>query len=135
MTAQLLRIDDPRDALSKAKRYELYQFARANGLNEVTEDMPAILIRSKLRAAGKTDIKIPKRTLGKVEFPDQAVTSDQANAVDAEADLARQFEATQEPVKSFSEMSRAELAKECKARGIKFERTDKKEKLLERLGG
>lgn len=135
MSLQLSRIDDPRDALAKAKRYELYTFAKANGLN-VTEQMPAILIRQKLREAGKTNIRVPKRTLGEIEFKDNAPPVDsESRDVDAEADLARQFQAAPTTEPDIKQMSRAELAKLCKQRGVKFERTAKKEKLMELLGG
>ena len=63
MTLVLNKIDDPRDNLEKARRMELYRFAKEHGL-DVTEEMPAILIRYELRRRGLTNIKIPVRILG-----------------------------------------------------------------------
>ena len=48
----LNKIDDPRDNLEKAHRRELVLFAQAQGVSEITEHMPAILIRRTLRAKG-----------------------------------------------------------------------------------
>jgi len=57
---------------------------------------------------------------------------------DADADLMRQYAAQQQapvPQVDYSTMTRAEMAKACKAGGIKMARTDTKEILMERLRG
>jgi hypothetical protein len=90
---QLKAINDPRDALEKARRYELYQWARANGVTEIVETMPAILMRKILRARGLARIEIPKRTLGAPEQAAPPVTSD--TAIDATSDLEQQWKREQ----------------------------------------
>lgn len=110
MSLILKNIDDPRDNLDKAHRLELVRYANARGMDEVTEQMPAILIRKQLRAKGFTDIKIPQRTLGmmqpgtnlesngaaepKTKAPIVASPPPQGVEVDAADDLERQFAAT-----------------------------------------
>lgn len=152
----LKSIEDPRDNLQKAKRSELYAFAQQNGVKEIDHDgMPAELMRTILRSKNLTNIAIPRRVLGQPE-PRQLRNSNGAplsvaqqtpaeNVVemDATADLMRQYQAERarqaEPASSaakpYEQMTRAELAKTCKARGIAMSRTDKKETLMEKLRG
>jgi hypothetical protein len=144
--AGLLRVDDPRDNLEKAKRPELLAFARQHGVTEIKHDMPAIIMRRILRAKRLTDIKIPRRILGQPESRGQAiVTAAPENVVsfDAADDLMRQYQAgamaapapSAPSAKPYEQMTRAELAKTCKARNIPMARTDKKEMLMEKLRG
>ena len=150
---QLLNIIDPRDNLEKAKRRELLDFAHAHGLNHLTSEMPAILIRKQLRAHGLTNIKVPSRPLGKVETSgsltaDQAVSDENIVSIDAADDLARQYglepieekpieEPKAKPMPKNTNIitEHANLKKECKARGIKIARTDTREMLKAKLGG
>jgi hypothetical protein len=142
MSAILKSIDDPRDALDRAKRPALVAFARANGMKHITEQMPAILIRRELRQNNLTHIPQPPSRLGQppggaggkafVPAPDGAA------AVDAEADLARQFAQYQQadpavpaPVlaKPLAEMNINELGAEMKRLQIKRVRTDNMESM------
>lgn len=135
----LNKIDDPRDALAKARRYELLKFAKANGISEITESMPAILMRKILRGRGLTRIAIPPRILGQVNQSRSAeaapVSSDQVPEIDAEADLARQFgQAAVTTPKPVAEMSINDLRAAVKAKGLKIARTDTMESLRAKLG-
>lgn len=139
MTLILKSIDDPRDALSKARRYELAQFAEANGVKEIDPNMPAELMRSILRQKGLTRIKIPNRVLGQVNQPNaDAVASGVAPKgveADAVADLARQYaqqkgEALMD-LKPVNEMTFNELHAECRDKNLKRDRGMNTEQLRE----
>lgn len=120
----LNKIEDPRDALQKAKRPELIQHARAHNVSEIHPEMPAIMMRQILRSKGLTRINLPPRPLGAPLGP--AVTSDQGATVDADADLARQWQQQKtEPVEtqSLASMGINELRKECQRLEIKLART------------
>src|SRR3990167_10314110 len=95
MSIQLLKITDPRDNLEKARRRELVAFAHANGLKEINDEMPAILIRRILRRHNLTQITIPKRVLGSTAGPVADAVVDAAATdgpkIDMEDDLARQY--------------------------------------------
>lgn len=130
MSAILKRIDDPRDALDKARRPELVAFARAHGLNEISSDMPAMLIRKRLRSAGLTRISVPDRRLGSMPDVPTSITPPPPSAVegggkvvDVMDDLERQFSV---PAlrKAVVHMSINELRAEMKRLGIKAERRD-----------
>jgi hypothetical protein len=87
---QLHSIQDPRDNLEKARRMELLRFAQENGVTEIVEAMPAIVMRQILRAKRLTRISIPNRTLGSAPVPEPQVSSSSVS-VDAAADLAQQW--------------------------------------------
>ena len=114
----LNKIEDPRDNLEKARRPELIEFAKVNGIAELTiagirasVDHPAvgaILLREALRARGLTQIPSPNRKLGAQNQPNvrpmyqnglavpRAAPRQQPDQptiaqVNATADLARQF--------------------------------------------
>lgn len=125
MAAVLTRMEDPRDSLDRARLSELVRYARANGLTGISSDMPAILIRRQLRDRGLTRINIPPRTLGHTEAAPIVETPPAAGGsiVDAEADLARQFE-QQPKAKTTAQMSINELRAECHRLGIKLSRRD-----------
>lgn len=151
MSLQLHSITDPRDRLSKARRMELYKFAQSKGVKEVDrKDMPARLMRRILREKGFTDIPIPPRVLGQPEpraraelmnSNGQPLNQPKGIEVDADADMLRQYQAEQaraaaeKQTLDVGSMTRAQLAKACKERGIKFGRTAKKEELAEKLRG
>lgn len=61
---QLLSIQDPRDNLEKARKFELVQFAHAQCISGIDPAMPAILIRRILRNRGHVNIDVPARPLG-----------------------------------------------------------------------
>lgn len=131
---QLLNITDPRDNLEKAHRLELVKFANENGLREISEHMPAILIRKKLRAAGIVNIRLPERTLGQiapsVSFGGEAITDRSVNEINADDDLERQFNASKPDYKA---MKMNELRSECKRLGIKMDLRDNLESLRNKL--
>lgn len=135
MSAILKSIDDPRDALERARRPELVRFARANGVEGITSDMPAILIRRKLRDRGLTKISVPLRLLGQVETPTIVETqpSERGAVVDAAADLERQFAA--QATKSPDQMSILELGAEMKRLNIKRDRRDNMATLRAKIEG
>jgi hypothetical protein len=94
----LREITDPRDALAKARRYELFQFAKANGVTEIIHAMPANIMRKILRSRGLTNIRIPQRTLGVVvptgvSSSSQSPVDEHTVSIDAEEDMLRQFNA------------------------------------------
>lgn len=131
MSLQLLTIIDPRDNLEKARRPELVAYARANGLPDISEAMPAILIRKKLRNAGLTTIRIPERILGQPTALHQstAITDDgevlasgNGHAIDADDDLARQFDTT--APKNPHTMAYNELRRTARRMGVKLVRKD-----------
>lgn len=153
------KFEDPRDALEACRKTDLLRYARENGVKEVTEQMPAILIRRVLRRKGLTRPNYRRHILGFPEprgdepaeplVPDVGATGVQS---DAEDDLMRQYMAQQpandpseereaeaapvQPKKEanpgFKELTRLRMA--CKARGIKMTRKDNAESLRAKLG-
>lgn len=133
----LNRIEDPRDNLEKAHRLELVRFAHAQGVTEITEHMPAILIRAQLRARGLTNIRIPPRDLGQQNQPGTLTpkSGDKVVELDAMADLARQFQAETLPPSGKQKRyvrlverpkSKINLLRDqCKALGIHMDRRDR----------
>lgn len=61
---QLLKVEDKRDNLARARRKELERFAVDHNVSEVQPGMPAELIRMFLRRRGLVDIRVPHRVLG-----------------------------------------------------------------------
>jgi hypothetical protein len=130
----LNKIEDPRSSLQKARRFELLAFARQHGMKDITEQMPADLIRAKLRSRNLTNIKVNAKPLGAAGDgaatpPPEAVNGIE---VDYEADLERQFLAqmtqpfpqAKSPAKPVGSMGINELRAECKRIGIKLGRRD-----------
>lgn len=144
MGAVLTNITDPRDALSKAKRIELWQFAKRNSVVEIAPTMPANLMRSILRKKGLTHIEIPRRTLGQIgAFDDRVAAAQQPQTatpapdqkvaeVDVMDDLARQYGEMTRP-DPYDAMGVTECRKECKRLGIKQGRGEKPESLRAKL--
>lgn len=131
MSAVLKSIDDPRSPLDKTRRIDLVRFAKTQGIKEVTEQMPAILIRKIFKDRGIHRVPARLQTLGQTAgaaASQAAIVPDEAaRAVDAEADLARQFAAQvpQQPVrKTPAQMSINELGAEMKRLNIKRDRRD-----------
>lgn len=139
MSITLNRIFDPRDNLEKARRKELENFAKAQGVKEIRCGMPAPLMRKILRQRGLTNITIPKhRYLGGP--PDMAVqgrpqvderpVNAKAEEIDEISLLEREWERP-----DFNAMSIIELRRECRKRGIKLKRTDKMPDMVRKLNG
>lgn len=146
--AGLLKVEDPRDNLEKAKRPELLAFARRNGVTEITPEMPAILMRKFLRSKNLVNISIPKRVLGQPELRPGALTTatpspENAVSVDAADDLMRQFKAgasaplpspSAEPVKLANKRDEWNAMRQAaKAKGIKLDRKDNFETVAAKL--
>lgn len=148
---QILRTEDPRDRLAKARRTELVKFARANGMKDIDPNMPAELIRGILRQCGLTNIQIPNRVLGQPNQPHGNAPLQSSNApvvptqgieVNALADLARQYKAEQERAaasgvdesgKPLKDMSINELRKICQGLGIHLGRRDNMATMREKI--
>ena len=137
---RLNRIDDPRSNLQRARRYELFKFARANGVREITEDMPADIMREILRNKRLTNIRPSAKPLGAIGANSAGGQPDNTPApqINATEDLMRQYMASKAPPpadapRKFSEMTIGELRVECKRLGVKMERTDNMAKLRAKL--
>lgn len=133
------RVEDPRDRLDKATRYELWQFAQANGVTEIKREMPAMLMRPILRRRGLTNINITPRQLGMTNGASIANNATvAADQTDAMADLAKQWQqeqAKKETANNFDGMHINDLKTLAKSRGIKLSRKDTKEDLKAKLNG
>lgn len=135
---QLLSNVDPRDNLQKATRWELIDYAKANGV-EVPNDAPAIYTMKILRARGLTNIKVPDRPLGLyaggVALSDQTqISADtEVNVASADDDLIRQYEQQKQEETDVSKMLMPQLRHACKTKGIKMDRRDNLKTLREKL--
>lgn len=115
-----------RDSLDLASRDELYQLARSHGVTEIDEAMymsgnAGEKMKRILRARGLNNIKPKLQIFDRPAEQPVKTTSFDDLISEPTTPLGRRI------------MSRAEMAKECKRRGIKMQRTDTKEKLQERL--
>lgn len=159
---QILRIQDPRDALERARRSELVAYARKHGIREIVPEMPAQLMRKILRSKGLVDIRVEPRQLGEVtrkkinvkvstakerRIPETA--EPKGVEMDADADLMRQWASQQSagtktvdpasiavpkgPYRNPDRPTMPEVRKECRKHGIKFPPTAKISELLEML--
>jgi hypothetical protein len=124
---QLRSIIDPRDSLEKATRWELIDFAKANGI-DVPDDAPALYTMDILRAHGLTNIKVPDRPLGL--YAGSGIES----KPDAKDDFLRQYEAEKKG-QDVSAIPMHQLRSLLKSKGIKFSRKDKLQTLREKLSG
>lgn len=154
MSMRILRTEDPRDALAKARRLEILAFARLNKVNEIRQDMPADIMRAILRRRGMTNIQIPKRVLGQPEFRGERETIDQGNGLEVEAvdDLMKQYlrqspQIEEQPKlkkmmksrhsewknKKVGEMQMNEMRRACLFYNLQMSRKDKKPDLASKL--
>lgn len=120
-----------RDRLDLASRDELFAYAQANGVTEIDNKMylgayAGEKMKKILRSKGLVSLDVKISAFEAPKTHSLPVTSN----VDS---LINTPQAPLDPRTDAKVMSRAELAKECKRRGIKMERTDTKEKLQERL--
>lgn len=147
----LNRIDDPRSNLDKAKRRELVDFAKSQGITEFTfngmlfkvDDWPpALIMREFLRSRGLTRINPTAPPLGsqvrrRTGYQDRMQAPQvQASgiAADAVSDLARQLAQQPKPERKVSkEMTINELRAECKKRGIHLGRRDNMKSMREKI--
>lgn len=129
---QILKVEDPRDPLRKASRYELCQLAKMHGIKEISYgcDMQLPQMIEMLHERGIHTITIPERPLG-------VQKNTIYNADDIIAKVPDKVPAPAEPIaeKSVSDMNMTEMRKECKRRGIPMVRTDNLKTLREKLGG
>ena len=131
---QLLKIEDNRDNLERLNPIELEIYAKNNGITELAArtintiqypkcsiiGAPPPQVIDELRLRGLRGPNVMHRTLGQpIRWVDEqaVVRKDQQ----------------QEKVIDIKTMTRAELAKECKRRGVKMARTDKIPDLIARL--
>jgi len=150
----LNKIEDPRDNLEKATRRELFLFAREQKVNEISDEMPAILMRDILRRRGLTRIRVPPRPLGAMSggHASAGPAVPEANGVEADAiaDLARQWAqqarapeaarmpsvpsvpASGKPV-ALATMDINALRRICKAEGIPMGRRDRMPDLVAKI--
>jgi|SRR5581483_2814129 len=130
----LNRIEDPRDNLHKASRYELCTIAKYHGITDIgygKDGQTLDDIIKILRNNGIHDIKIPERPLG-VYNPVLLNAED----VVPNKEVFHSIPGTETTIslKQISDMTIVELRSECKRRGIKMARTDNMESLRAKLG-
>lgn len=90
----LNKIEDPRDNLSKATRYQVWKFAKANGI-DFPEGTPADIVRAELRRRGLRNIAVNRPELGAQnsgEAGAAVVPPSNGKEVDALADITAQWE-------------------------------------------
>ena len=153
MSLVLHRIDDPRDALSRARRKPLELFARDAAIIEIKAGMPGDLMKCIIRMKGYVERykewaarnRIVNPPLGG-EKPQPTNGADE-NAINADDDLMRQWMAQHQTVsedqptnspadrKPVEKMGINELRAECKSRGIKLSRRDNMKSLKDKLLG
>jgi hypothetical protein len=166
---QILKTEDRRSNLERARRSDLVKFARANGVSEIIPEMPATLMRKILASRGLTNIQVqptrlgdlPRKNLNQKVQAKSSVRHDNPGPhgveVDADADLMRQWQASQatksndldsvkpvnadsiavvehRPFRNPDNPTMAELKKEAKRRGLKPPRTMKMPELKQLLG-
>jgi len=154
--------EDPRGYLEKLSRKELEYTAKFYGIADVKQGMPAQLMRQLIAQANPPKIPIPiRQNIGTyaeplrvppydiwkhTQFgqPKEAQPVQEISEVNAIDDLARQWEqesARPPMVEQVSDVPAKRIPKivllrrECKARGIKWERTDKAADLEAKLNG
>lgn len=102
----LHKIIDPRDALDKASRDEIYAFAKKRGVTEIDEKMfmgphAATIMRKILRQKGITDISIPFHILGLPKATAESVAAPSGEPAMMAEDLAmKEYMETQNPKSS-----------------------------------
>lgn len=136
-------MEDPRDSLEKATRWELYDYAKKVGCSEVREPMPHLLAAQILRARGFTKVPTEVPALGSVAVLGAMPQGAPDQTVDAVSDLKRQYEQQQanpdpapEPAPFNVEGAKFnEIRAELKRRGVKLSRKDTLEVLKAKLNG
>lgn len=132
----LKSIEDPRDLLEKATRKELENYAKENGIKEIKQTMPAVVMRQLLRRRGVFDVGV-RRTLGRpMNAVKQEIDYSQEASVTMSADdaLMKQWE-VDDAQDDYSSMHIGKLRKLVKQRGLKQDRKDGKQALIDKLRG
>lgn len=132
-------VQDSRDDLQAARRIQIFDYAKRNGITEIEEWMPGDAMQAILRRKGINSIGVPRKPLG--TSPDAPAPGQKVDVVDATDDLLRQAKAQRE--RDLAEQKRAEkprneinaLRLECKRLGIKTARTDRIADLKAKLNG
>jgi len=140
---RITRIEDPRDNLEKADRDQLYRFAVRMGVKEIDDRMymggnAASLMRMILRQRGYTNIGVPQHQLGMPRGT--SIEQPSGNPPQMLDDMLKEqlktaLEKPAPKAVEVKELTMWELRKECKARGIKMQRTDNLKTLREKLNG
>jgi hypothetical protein len=97
MSIVLTRIEDPRDNLQKATRDELWDYAKANGVDFDQRTTPRQVMEHVLRSKNLVNVRIPIRVLGRPTgaYEDEVAPTKQVEegpkTVDAMDDLMRQW--------------------------------------------
>lgn len=146
--AGLLKTEDPRTPMQRARKFELLQFAKANNVSEINEMMPAELMRAILMQKGLTNIRVPNRPLGMVKAAQDNLPSAHGNAVDATAQLMKQYqqgaysapaEASEPEIEipdiPVEQMKINQLRHACIKQGHKLGRKTTKQDMLDLLNG
>lgn len=139
MLGSVWKAEDPRDNLEKAGKYEIWQFAKANGVLEITYETPSILARKILRAKGLVNIRVADRPIGS-DLPtvynsdapaisSVTIKSSETREINADDLLMAEYQQQKSP----RSMTMTELRTACKSRGIKMARTDNLRTLREKL--
>lgn len=147
----LSKIQDYRNPIQKLSRKELEYLARYENRADIEDGMPAELMKAKFEAQPPAQYPRPMRDqLGsqawlrvppyeewvKTAFSRTSEPQEQTvNETDSVSDLENQWLAQKAQEIDFSELPFWQLKQECKKRGIKFTRTDKKKDLLGKLNG
>lgn len=155
----LNKIDDPRDALAKASRRELVEFAHAHGQTDINENMAADDgpngvppgIRTILRQRGLTAIRPSRGRLGKEGrhetkpiLTKKAAPPAPAAVPTSEWDEFQRWKASQQPKPAPERKGRVRLVErpkseinklrdQCKALGIRMGRRDNKDALRAKI--
>lgn len=141
----LNRIDDPRDALQRARLNDIVRFAKEKNIAEISPEMPAMVARPIIRGKGLAGDfarwareNVHFKPLGSA--PERPVTSDQATAVDADADIAAQWAANRQRDLETGKTKRpprnnpmAELRLKARELGIRVDRRDNVKTLREKV--
>lgn len=112
------------------------EYAERNGITQITWDMQGDQMKSILVGMGVKDLGLPYVQLGTRHVMQQAAPIKDPNVAEISLEeMQKQQWEQQAKQKLLKTETRAELAKECKRRGIKMARTDTKEQLIEKLSG
>lgn len=142
----LLPVDDPRDNLSKMMRDELRALGKAHGIDlppdmphsDMTTDKKPNMVDT-LRNAGITGPDMVHRNVGLYTQPARTDLEPYRNKILPKTPppivQPRSWDRDQEPAPPIEKMTMGQMRKECKSRGIKMDRRDNMNTLLEKLRG